>query len=338
MRPAVILAALVIATGARADTPKTAPTEWQSRAVPLPGASGAVNLDYVAFDRTAGRLWVPAGNTGSVDVSEPGTDRMTRIAGFPTAEKEIRGQKRTLGPSSVAIGTDFAYVGNRANSQICAVDLKTLEQRNCATLASSPDGVAWVGAAKEVWVTTPRDNSLTLLDASLKPVGRVPLPGGPEGYAVDDANGRFYTNLEDKDQTLQIDVHTRQIVSTWKPECGAAGPRGIAVDGARKLVLVACTDHAAVLDIGHGGTLVGKADTGAGVDNIDYLATRQWLYVASGAASRLSVFHVDDGGHLALVATGATAERVRTVVADAKGAAYAPDGMKGRILVFTPPK
>ena len=39
--------------------------------------------------------------------------------------------------------------------------------------------------------------------------------GEPEGFAVDDARGLFYTNLEDKDRTLAIDLKTRQITKTW---------------------------------------------------------------------------------------------------------------------------
>ena len=34
----------------------------------LPGAKGKVMLDYFAFDGATNRLWVPAGDTGSVDV------------------------------------------------------------------------------------------------------------------------------------------------------------------------------------------------------------------------------------------------------------------------------
>jgi len=71
--------------------PRAAPSEV--RAIILPGAppTGEVFMDYIAYDRAHHRVWVPAGNTGSVDVVDAGTDRVTRIDGFSTAEVERRG-------------------------------------------------------------------------------------------------------------------------------------------------------------------------------------------------------------------------------------------------------
>jgi DNA-binding beta-propeller fold protein YncE len=75
------------------------------RSIALPGAppAGGVVMDFIAYDRAHGRVWVPAGNTGSVDVIDVATDKVTRIEGFATKEVERDGRKRTLGPSSVAI-------------------------------------------------------------------------------------------------------------------------------------------------------------------------------------------------------------------------------------------
>jgi hypothetical protein len=46
------------------------------------------------------RVWVPAGNTGSVDVVDTTSEKITRVEGFPTAEFERGGTKRTVGPSA----------------------------------------------------------------------------------------------------------------------------------------------------------------------------------------------------------------------------------------------
>jgi DNA-binding beta-propeller fold protein YncE len=346
MKTFVTLPALLLATVSLAAEPTptqpTGPVIGVSlanhyRAVRLPGAGGSVNLDYVAFDRAAGRLWVPAGDTGNVDVYDVATQHLTAIGGFRTAEREAHGHKRVMGPSSVALGDGTAYVGNRATSEVCGIDMGRLERKGCVALASAPDGIAWVGTTNEVWVTTPRDNSITLLDASLKPAGHVLLDGAPEGYAVDAAKGVFYTNLEDKDRTLAVDVRTRKVLSSWKPGCGQAGPRGVAVDPAMGLAFVACTDHLAVLDLAHEGAIVARGDTGAGVDNIDYLPDQHAVFVASGKASRLTVFHVGTGGALTIAATDITGEGCRSVVADAKGVAYLPDPNAGGFLIVTAP-
>lgn len=301
---------------------------------------GPVSLDYLAVDRKNGTVWIPAGGTGSVDVLEIATGKVTRIQGFPTAEREGKAGKRLVGPSSATVGDGVVYVGNRANSQVCAVDIAKLARGACVTLASPPDGLAYVASAKELWVTTPKDKSITVLDVS-KPAKpkvktKISFDGAPEGYAVDDARGAFYTNLEDKDKTLVVDVPTHKVVATFEAQCGSEGPRGLAVDGGRGLLFVACTDHVEVLnDVAHAGTLLSKLDTGGGVDNIDYLLARGQLFVAAGKAATLTVANVDDKGILTVAGTAPSASGGRVVVVDSGGNAYVADPAQGSVLAVS---
>jgi DNA-binding beta-propeller fold protein YncE len=154
-------------------------------------------MDYLAYNPRTNSVWVPAGNTGSVDVVDTKTDKVQRIEGFPTKEMERNGKKRIAGPSAAAIGpAGTVYIGNRGDTSVCAVDEKTLTKGTCGTLDSSPDGVAYVAKTDEVWVTTPRDKSIRVLDGkTLAEKAKITLDGGPEGFAADDARGRFYTNV-----------------------------------------------------------------------------------------------------------------------------------------------
>jgi hypothetical protein len=322
------------------STPPAAGLAFTLAKVALPGASGAVSLDYLAVDRAAGRVWIPAGDTGSVDVIDEATGKITRIEGFPTVERESHGQKRMMGPSSASVGEGVVYVGNRANAEVCAVDAARLTRGACVTLPFQPDGLQYVAATKEVWATTPKDKSITIIDAGtpgkLAVTTKIILDGAPEGYAMDQARGVFYTNIEDGNKTLVIDAKARRVTATWEPRCGAEGPRGLAVDSAKGFLFVACTDHVQVLDIGHGGAPLSQLAVGEGVDNIDYLEARGQLYVAAGKAGTLTVARVDDKGVLTTLATVPTAAGTRVVVAGKSGAAYVADGKQGRVLVLTP--
>jgi DNA-binding beta-propeller fold protein YncE len=314
------------------------PTLLTFKAVPLPGASSPAPLDYLAYEPARARVWVPVGNTGSVDVYDIASGTFATVGGFKTVEKDVRGTKRMMGPSSVAIGEGVAYVGNRADGSVCAVDTATLKLGTCLRLASAPDGVAYVASVKEVWVTTPRDKSIVVLDAS-KPRALVTrttikLDGAPEGYASDLGRGLFFTNLEDANKTVVIDLATHQPKATWSLDCDSKGPRGVAADPDHGLVFVACTDHMAVLDGTRDGVQVARFDTGGGVDNIDWIGPMRLLYAAAGAAARVTVARVDAKGQPTIVATGASVDGVRNVVADASGNAYAADGANARLLVL----
>lgn len=200
-----------------------------------------------------------------------------------------------------------------------------------------PDGTFWVASTKEVWVTTPRDKSLQILDASgpLKLVAKMELPGEPEGYAVDPGKGLVYTNLEDKDRTLVIDAKNRKILATYEPKCGEAGPRGLAIDPARGLLFVACTDGVVALDA-RTGAQKSRIETGKGVDNIDYLPARKRLYVAAGQAEKLTIAEAGDDGALREFAAGAVGKGSRVVVATEDGTAYAADSQNGALWVVKP--
>jgi DNA-binding beta-propeller fold protein YncE len=330
----------------------TASSKFTAKTLPLPGAKGLVTLDYLAYDHTSRLLWVPAANTGSVDIIDTKTDQIKSVKGFSVAQVELHGKHSPMGPSSVAIGDGVVYIGSRADSKICIIDGRTLKLGDCipfappsAGLAAAPDGLIYIAATRELWATSgspafgvpAADRSIKILSATrpgkLTPAGKIPLPGSAEGYAVDNVHGRFYTNLEETGQTVAIDVHKRAVVSTW-PSCNDAS--GVAVDSKRGFVFVACTDHVIVVDTAHDGRVVGSIKTGAGVDNIDYAEDSALLYVAAAEAAQLTVARIDDSGKPSPVALVPTANGARSVVAGDGGSAYLIDPVGGRILKVEP--
>jgi hypothetical protein len=303
---------------------------------PLPVERGAVSIDYIAYDEANDRVWVPLG-AGSVAVFNPSDQKFTLVNGFKTAERQVRGTKRTMGPSAAAVGDGEVYIGDRGSNEVCPVDAKTLSPGPCIQLPSPTDGVAYLRSAREVWVTTPHDHTITVLDASnpraLRKKTTVRTEGVPEGYATDGFRNLFFTNLEDTGSTLAVDTQKHEVVATWSPGCGADGPRGVAFDALHDFVVVACTDHLQVLDAGHGGARLGTLETGRGVDNIDIAGDT--VYVAAGKDARLTVAKIDATGQMAAVAREDTTEGARNPVADGRGRVYVADAKGCRLLVFS---
>ena len=327
-----LLCALLAAPAAPAPAAAPPPDS-----ITLPGGP-PVSMDYLAYDPKTDRVWAPGGNTGFVDVVDVKTGKVTPIEGLETAKVKGRdGKERTVGPSAATVGKGFVYVGNRAGAAVCAIDSASLKKQGCVTLPSSPDGVAFVGATDEVWVTTPREDSITILDvkqgAAPKLAGKVAV-AGPEGYAVDEARGLFYTNQEEKDVTLVFDVKTRTVVASWPAGCGKEGPRGLALDTERRHLFVACaTGKVRALDASRDGALLGELQAGDGLDNIDYLQARHLLYAAGGRAGTLTVAEVAASGAFQPAWVTKTADGGRVVVVDSAGTAYVADSKGGRLVV-----
>jgi hypothetical protein len=326
----------------RAETSK-APREPGSNisphAIALPGATGPLFLDYLAYDPAHDRVWIPAGGTGRVDVIDAKTEQVTAIEGFPTKEVDRRGKKMTTGPTSATVGDGVVYIGNRADSSVCAVDAATLEKRDCATLDSSPDGLQYVAATKELWVTTPRDKSIRIFDVAAPghPTAKdkIAFEGEPEGFAIDNAHGVFYTNLEDKDETLAIDVKTRAITKHWQPKCGEDGPKGLALDAAANHLIVVCPDHIETLD--GNGQIIATLQVGKGLDAIDLVPARHLVAAAGGGVAKISFATLEADGKLVEFASIATTRGARNAVLAANGTAFVAVGPSGSILVVPAP-
>ena len=335
-------ALLAVGIGIVAAPAQAAPPEYTVTRLPIPGATPAgVTMDYIAFDPATRFVWAPAGNTGTVAVVDSSDGSVKSIPGFPTAEMGSGDRKRVVGPSSVAIGDKSVYVGNRADSSVCALDRRSLAKGACHKLDAMPDGVAYVASRGEVWVTTPRDKSIRILDAgTLEEKAKLAFDGFPERFAVDGNRGRFYTNLEDKDVTLAIDVASHKTVATWKPGCGEDGPHGLRVDASAGQLFVACSARAEVLDVAHGGEVLSSIDTGDGVDDIDYAPSTHRLYVGAARAGRLTVARVDANGKLALDAAVPTHEGARNPAVTDRGVVYLAHSSLGGLtdLVVVTPK
>jgi len=316
-------------------------TDYTVSKITLPGGTDTgIGMDYIAFDEGTNSVWVPAGNSGRVDVIDASTQKIREIPNFTTKEVTVRERKRVLGPSSVTFGGGKVFIGNRGDQSVCAFDTKTLAKGACGTLTSMPDGIAYVAATKEVWVTTPRDKSIRILDATtLKEKATLTFEGNPEGFAVDGKRNRFYTNLEDKDKTLAIDLTSHKTVATWNPACGEEGPHGLRIDEKAGHLFVACDAKLETLNAGGDGAVLSSIETGNGVDDFDYAASSHMLYVGAARDARLTIAKVDASGKLSLVTSVPTAAGARNPAVTKSGVVYLAHGggtASNDLVVVTP--
>src|SRR6266446_9018392 len=151
----VIASIHVVLTSSATMEARAADSSYDLKPISLPGATGAVALDYFAYDAATGKLWVPASNLGSVDVIDEKTDTVSQVPGFKTGEIERRGRKVTLGPTAASIGDGVVYVGNRGDATLCWIDKSSLNRGECVSASSdhsfTPDGVLYASVTKEVW-------------------------------------------------------------------------------------------------------------------------------------------------------------------------------------------
>jgi DNA-binding beta-propeller fold protein YncE len=339
--PALALAAIVLSTGGAYLGAHSVATDYKLKPIPLLAKSGMIMLDHLAYDRSKDRLWVPASDTGDVDVVDCGSNTVSHVSGFSTGEVELEGRKARLGPTAVSVGEGVVYIGNRGNSSLCVIDSQTLARGECVPVSrassesdTGPHQVAYINTTREVWVTTGSGKSIQIFDVSEarhpKFKTKIDLDGAIEGAAVDTKRGCFYTNISDKSATIAIDLQTRKVVSKWN--VGSNELQGLALDSERGFLFVACSDQVVNLDTTHDGKLLDSIATGAGLDDIDFSPEQKLLYAAASMTATLSIVEVSDDGKFQLKALVPTAKGARGVAAGKHSTAYLIDPGKGQIL------
>jgi len=305
-------------------------------ALPLRGGEGGIGFDDLRFSPELGKLLVPAGRSGRLDLLDPKTRAIVEIAGFSSSREGPRGHSQ--GTTSADFGDGLIFASDRSEQSLVVIDPATRRINARIKLGGSPDYVRWVAPVREVWVSEPgskRIETFLLAEKSpprLVPAGNIEVADGPESLEIDPPRNRVYSNTW-HDKTIAIDLGSRAIAARWSHGC--EGARGLAVDTARGFVFVGCTEgKAVVLDAAHDGKVLGTAKAGKGVDIIAFSAKLSHLYVPAAEAGNLTVLDVGEGGDLKSIGTIVAAPDAHCAAADGDGNVYVCDPGKGRLLVF----
>jgi DNA-binding beta-propeller fold protein YncE len=205
-----------------------------------------------------------------------------------------------------------------------------------------PDIVRYVPTTREVWVTEedPKKGQVEVLAFSadgnirLSHVADVKVTGGgPESLAVDPVRSRVYTNREDQKRTVAIDIASHRIVAEWKN--GAEGSSsGLALDEADGWLFIGSgAGGVSVIDVVHGGRILGTLKVGRGTDIIGYNPSLRHAYVPDPKEGRLAIIGVSSGGEPRLLGTLETAKGSHAAAADNHGQVWVTDPDHGRLLV-----
>jgi DNA-binding beta-propeller fold protein YncE len=302
--------------------------------MPLPEAEGPIGFDDLGFVPGVGVL-VPAGRTGRIYVIAPGTHAVASVDGFTRSPP--RGGGHGEGVTSADGGAGFLVATDRDARSVALVDARTHRIVARAALEGGPDYVRWVPAAREVWVTEPSRQVIEIFAVEegaaprLSRKASIAVPGGPESLVIAPDGRRAYTNSF-RDATYALDVASHAVAARWANRC--KGARGIALDAARGLLFVGCTEGKVVALALRDGAVAGEAATAAGVDVIAYGAEARHVYAPGADDGALTVLAVGAGGELAPVGTVATAREAHCVTVDDRREVYVCDPEHGRLLRF----
>jgi DNA-binding beta-propeller fold protein YncE len=297
---ACVLAALVLAAPLRAAEPAAGGHRLAS---PF-AVGGEGGWDYVAADAAARRLYVSRGTHVMVVDMDSG-----KVVG------DVGG---TEGVHGIALAPDLkkGFTSNGRAGTVTVFELPSLAVTGTIKVTGeNPDAILYEPVTKRVFTFNGRGKNVTAIDAaSGGVVGTVPVGGKPE-FAVSDASGIVYVNVEDTAEVLAFDAKSLAVKGRWKI-ASCEEPTGLAIDPKSKRLFAGCSGNKtlSVLEA-EGGKPAGTVPIGAGCDAVAFDPGTGLVFASNGDGT-LTVVKETSPGTYASVETVATKKGARTMALD----------------------
>jgi len=286
--------------------------------IAVPGTGG---WDYITVDDANRRVYVS--HSTQVDVLD--ADSYALVATIPN----------TPGVHGVAIAPEAGrgYISAGKSDSAIAFDLKTMKVLGESKVGKKPDAIIYEPLTRRIYVMNGDSDNITVLNAADGSVaGSIALGGGPE-FAVSDGKGNLYVNLEEKNETLHIDVNAMTVKDRW-PLAPCATPTALAMDIENHRLFVGCrSKHLAVLNADT-GKIVFTAPIGERVDAGAFDPKTRLVYLSTGDG-KIFVFHQDSPDKYSVAQEISTKTGAKTMGYDPKtGNLFVPTSDNGAMQVL----
>ena len=261
---------------------------------------GNVQWDYLSYEPQSHRLFLTRGD--HVDV-------------FDTQKKQVVGSiPGTHGVHGVALAPelDRAFVSAGKDNTVSIVELSTLKVLGTVPTGQKPDAIVYDPASKRVFAANGADGSLTVIDAVSGKVQATIAIGGKLEFAVVDARGSLFVNVEDKGQLAAVDTQSLVVKARYDLASVCEEPGGLAIDRAGGRLFATCGNQKMLVVDAGSGKILDVVGIGKGSDAALYDPERKLAFSSNGEGN-LSVVGQGSDGHYLLLQTLPTARGARTM-------------------------
>jgi len=272
------------------------------KTIHLPGTEG---WDYLTMDSDARILYISRENhIDAVNVDTGAT--VGKVTG-------LGGTNGLLPVPELGRG----FVTNEDSNEVVIVDLKNLQKIGTVKTGKAPDSFAYDPVTKRVFIMNSAGASATAINAAEGTVaGTIALGGQPE-FVVADGKGKIYINITDKDQVVEADAKTLQLLHRW-PLAPGEGPSGLSMDRKNRRLFAACDNQKMIVMNADTGKVVASLRTGAGTDASVFDPDTMNAFAPAGGAGTLTIIHEDSPDKFSVLEEIDTQSGARTATLDTK--------------------
>lgn len=214
---------------------------------------GEGGWDYLTLDSSSRRLYI---------------SRATQVVAIDVdTGKSVGDIPDTPGVHGIALARELGrgFVSDGREGTVTIFDLQSLKPINKVKAGDNPDAILYDPASKRVFAFNGHSHDATAIDAAGGTVlGTIKLEGKPE-FAVSDAQGQIFVNIEDKSQIDAIDPNKLEVKARW-PLAPCEEPSGLAIDRKNRRLFAGCDNKVMAVVDADNGRVIATPPIGEGVD------------------------------------------------------------------------
>jgi len=205
------------------------------------------------------------------------------------------------------------FTSNGRLNTVTVFDLNTNKILAQIPAGLNPDAINYEPFSKKIITCNGRGKNLSIIDpVTNTTIDSVDVGGKPEA-AVSDGKGKFFVNIEDKNEIVVVDTKTWKVLNHWSIMPGE-GPTGLAFDTKTNRLFAGCEKKLMVIDAIK-GTLVSQVLIGDGCDGVAFDPAKMNIYTSNGEGT-LTVIHEDNADKYSVTGNIPTKRGARTIALD----------------------
>ena len=207
------------------------------------------------------------------------------------------------------------YTSNGRLNNVTVFDLTTNAILTQVTTGTNPDAIMYDPFSKSIITCNGRSNDLSVIDTKTDKVVATVAVGGKPEEAISDEAGKWFVNLEDKNEIGVVNAKTFAVENHWSISPGE-GPTGLKIDTKTKRLFAGCDKQLIVIDA-QNGKVVDKLAIGDGCDGVAFDAKEKLIFTSNGDGT-ITVIKENSANDFKIAETVTTKPGARTIVLDEK--------------------
>jgi YVTN family beta-propeller protein len=258
--------------------------------------------DYIAVGPDNNRLYVSHGT--QVNILDKTTGDSIGVI------------ENTTGVHGIAFdkAQNKGFTSNGRLNTVTVFDLTTNAVITQIPTGANPDAIMYEPFTQKIITCNGRGKNLSIIDpVSNKLIDSIDVGGKPE-TAVSNGSGKFYVNIEDKNEIVEVDLKAMKLIAHW-PLAPAEEPTGLVFDKQSNRLFAGCGNKLLAVVNAVDGKVIATFPIGDGCDGAGFDSGTKNIFTSNGEGT-MSVFNEKSADKLEPVATVVTKRGARTIAVD----------------------